>query len=349
MKKYFVTSVILALFGAVSVTAQTSSITDDPTGKTVTVESTALYEHGYNAEAVKSGAIDAREVVDSVMVTSVMNYFVMPDKYFNTAYFKQDDYGKTNLTHSLFDWKMYNGNLTAIASETPIANPSIAYQSDNHTKTSPWIKVTWGATAGKFTLAMKETPQGVLGACEGLPALIPVVVINKPSIKFDKDFGDEDALFLTDCVDPDDETNGWKGLTDRIINFPVNVTTESGNVRVDYDLVFTPLGGGSPITFSNVTDKWVSVSQTGGKSELPLKIDIAALKTAGLPADAPAFGSYSIEITRITDHVGRKCDVDGIVDDGGGKINESMFTYIILPRPTPGRTYHVPNFFDAIP
>ena len=342
MNKYFVTSAILALLGTVSIIAQPSTITDDPNDKNITVESATLYEHGYNKANIS--AKDAREAVDSVMVTSTMNYFVMPDKYFNTDYFKQNDYGATNLTHSKFNWNMYTGNLSAIPpSATPLASPSITHSVVNSNGTSPWVKVTWN-TVGEFTLSMKETPQGVLGACDGLPALIPVVVINKPKIKFDTQYAEGDDLFLTECVDPEDKKDGWDGLNNRIINFPVMVTTESGNVRVDYDLIFTPLGGGSPITFSNVTDKWVSTST----KELPLEIDIAALKAKGLPDNTPAFGSYHIEITRITDHIGRKSNVDGIVDIGEGDIKENMFTYIILPRPTPGRTYHVPNFFNAL-
>ena len=392
MKKCFLITAILALSAIVSVKAQ--NISHDPVNRNVQVgtDNTAtspvhnkgnLYESGYNAgHNAANATLDPREVRDSVTIGSTMNYFVMPDQYFNPDYFKQNSYGATNLTHSQFNWSMYTGHLTTVTG-TPIASPPVAHQNVNANGTSPWVKVTWGAQGTPtnnapsdignyhYTLVMAETPQGVLGACDGEPATIHVVAIPKPTIRFNdsKDYGgdpnekcDDADLFLTVCTDPEgtpdttkpeSDIGNWNGKDPRTILFPVDVTTQSGNVRVDYNLTFTPLGTSTPITFAKKENQWVSAKT----EELPLNIvhaDIVAASGGSFTSATPAYGSFNIEIVRITDHVSRKSGVDGDVYTGTDSIlgdsdecgSKNVFTYIVLPKPKPGRTFHVPNFFN---
>ena len=370
MSKYFSITVILALAVAFSVSAQ--QIDHEAT----MVEVTATSGDPAHKNKLHDVPTTGREVRDSVTVTSVMSYFVMPDRFFNPAYFGQANYSKTDLTHSQFNWRMYSGYVTvAELTGATLATAGIAPQEANTTNTSPWVKVTWPAEPGQFTLTMAEKPQGVLGDCDGEPALIHVAVIAKPTIRFADGTGyggdptdpcDDSELFLTVCTDPDgtpDTTNpsrdieNWNGRDPRTIMFPVEVTTESGNVRVDYNLKFTPLGGNTPIIFTKRESQLVSA----GTKELPLNIVHADIVTAAagvtgvtFTTTTPAYGSYEIEIVRINDHVGRKSGVDGYVftgkdsklgDPGTPCGSKNVFTYIILPKPKPGRTFHVPNAF----
>ena len=162
------------LFGAPLTFGQTN-ISDTPTDNMVELGGKDLYEHGYNGE----GQDLTREAIDTVMVTSVMNYFVMPDKNYNAAYYNQTNYAATNLTSSEFEWTIGNGS-------------SFAYQSANGgTSTSPWIKVTWGSTLGATTVTVKETPQGLTGTCESQETEIDVWVISKPTAQFASKTGSE--------------------------------------------------------------------------------------------------------------------------------------------------------------
>ena len=215
-------------------------ILSEPTSNKVVLDGKNLYEHGYNS----TGEDLSREGVDTVMVGSKMNYFVMPDTYYNKAYFQQNNYFATNLTKSKFEWTVANG--------------TFAHQSPNTATspgTSPWIKVTWGSTLGATTITMKEIPQGLTAACDGEETTIPVFVIAKPTIGFNQVAGEYAAA---DCYDDVTKLSAF-------YDFPVLVTTSSSQVLVDYSIKRTNLQGSS----TDLPDVTGAVVSSSGLLQIP--------------------------------------------------------------------------------
>ena len=190
------------------------TISDTPSGNNFPLDSKTLYEHGYNSSGVDS----PREDIDTVMVGSVMNYFVMPDKNYNTAYFGQGSYAATNLTSSEFEWIVGNSS-----SFTP--------QSANTTGTSPWIKVTWGSTTGATTIKVKEAPQDVDISCVAEDTEIDVFVIAQPTIGYNLAGYAASQCYNTTAV------------ADADYDFPVSVITSSSQVLVNVSVVKKDLDG----------------------------------------------------------------------------------------------------------
>ena len=215
MNKYFFRQLTVLILGLLLTNvAQTfGQLSDTPPDNKVDVPTTspesphkgALYEHEYY-----SGGQDAtREEVDSVMVTSVMNYFVMPDKNYNTAYFAQSSYTATNLTSSEFVWTVTGGTAGTAVAQTP----NIA------TGTSPWVKITWN-TVGDVTLTVQEVPQGADVSCVASETEIDVAVIARPTIEY------RGGNTASACYD---DTN----VATAEFDFPVTFNTSSSQGLVD--------------------------------------------------------------------------------------------------------------------
>ena len=268
------------------------TISDTPAGNNIPLDSKTLYEHGYNS----SGADSPREDIDTVMVGSVMNYFVMPNRNYNTSYFGQSSYAATNLTVSRFDWTALNGAVTA--------------QAVNTTGTSPWIKVTWGATTGATTVEVQEVPQGLSVSCVSEETTIPVWVIAKPTIGFSQ-VGS--AYAHSECYDETDKLTAF-------YDFPVSVTTSSTQVLVNITVVRKDLESGS--TLSTVT-----------QTDIPVA---SGLFRVGFSD----YGAYEVTITKITDRIARKCDTEGDITGSA-----DTFTFSVMPMPQTGVMYHIPNNF----
>lgn len=216
MKQF--STVVLGLFLLGMTNAFGQNITDNPANHQVTLGK-ALYEHGYNKDNLTSKDTP-REDIDTVMVTSAMDYFVMPDAYYNKAYFQQADYRQTGLTSSQFVWTVTNGTETAQSANTA-------------TGTSPWVTITWGNTTGAATAKMKEVPQGLTAACEGEETTIPVFVIAKPTVGFTQV---SSAYAAAGCYT---DTN----IANAGYDFPVSVTTSSSQVLVNCSVKWTKLDG----------------------------------------------------------------------------------------------------------
>lgn len=269
---------------------------DDPSGKNLPLDSKTLFEHGYNKDNVS--AKDSREDVDTVMVTSVMNYFVMPDTSYNKSYFEQSNYEATNLTKSLFEWTIGNSS-------------SFTHQSANSTSTSPWIKVTWGSTLGKTTIKVKEAPQGLTSpTCEGDETEIDVYVIAQPTIGYNStDFETSDCYTVIN-------------VGSAYYDFPVSVTTSSSQVLVNVSIVKKDLDG--------------NILGTYTENDVPVSSGTFHLEFSDYGSGG--YGIYEVTITKITDHIARKCDVEGLITS-----NEDVFTYSVMPQPKTGTIYHIPN------
>ncbi|MDR1154108.1 MAG: hypothetical protein LBL04_05305 [Bacteroidales bacterium] len=245
------------------------------------------------------------EKIDSVTVGSTMPYFIMPDPLFNTVYFAGASYSATDLTESKFTWTV----------STP-ANGSVTMQNPNDNSTSPWVKIKWNIT-GLVDVSMTEE-QGA--GCESDPVPIPVRVIKKPEIRFGE-ISSERAV--TECV-TDFSTHTY--------DFPVEalsggVISESSDVIVTYNVKFDPLNGDPSSSQPNLT-----ANVSGGAS---FTLDNSVLN---------AHGTYTIVITKVTDRTSRKCTFEGGESEfllGGDDVE--TFVYTMLPKPQPGKAYHVPN------
>jgi len=271
-KRIFLLGGIFFYAGFFTLSGQISNTLTD---RNISLDSKDLYEHGYNKDFTLTPDTP-REDVDTVMVTSVMNYFVMPDVFWNGAYFLQNNYSDTDLTTSIFDWTVTQGSAIA--------------QNPNLTGTSPWVKITWGSTVGAATVTVKEIPQGISDpACDGTPTTIPVHVIAKPTIGFNQ-VGSPSVFSDSECYNNSNVASAY-------YDFPITVTTSSSEVLINYTLVRTDLISGTPTT-STVTD--VSVGVGTGVFQV-------------LFSD---YGEYKVTITQITDRIARKCDVLGDINTG---------------------------------
>ena len=213
-------------------------ISNDPTDHKITLNNT-LYEHGYNKDYMATPD-SPREDVDTVMISSEMDYFVMPDAYYNKTYFLESDYKNTGETSSKFEWTVTNGTAAA--------------QSANATGTSPWVKITWG-TVGATTAKMKEIPQGLATVCDGAVTTIPVFVIDKPTIGFN-------ALTASDCYDD-------SNIGSASYNFPITVNTGSSQVLIDYTVYRTDLLTGIKAAYASKNN----VEVTNGTGILNIVFD----------------------------------------------------------------------------
>jgi hypothetical protein len=317
MNKFFVTTLMIGgfLIGATNSYAQ---LVDDPVDKKVELDAKDLYEHGYNKDNAVSQDLP-REARDSVMVGSTMNYFVMPDRNYNSDYYAQgQDYMATGLTKSEFVWAVDAASFAA----------SITAQNPNGTGTSPWVKIVWGTTRGNAKITIEEVPVGVTGSCSGEEAEIPVTVISKPEIGFtdQADQGDPPKFEIVECQAADGSGN----LVGYSLSLPVTVTTESCEIKVKYTLVHTPLGGvAQPSVEGTVQMTIVSEVNDGGIKTV----------TGILSIPVTLHGTYEVTIEEMTDRIARKCDVLGNV------LAADEFTYSVLPQPAKPRPFHVPNNF----
>jgi hypothetical protein len=277
---------------------------------------------------------------DTVTVTSVMQYFVTPDRNFNAAYYAPSFVpSATHLTSSYFNWTLTSGmgGITHRNSNTGIGGGVVSSPS------SPWVNVNWTAL-GNATLSVTE--RGYVGTigCEGNSTTIPVRVIMKPEIGFrpEPTPGTSDERFeIVECVS---ET----ALTaTHTLEVPIRVRTETDEATVDikYSVIFTPwgnlppstIGVGTPTSFGNVG---VAVDS---------KTTSAGVKTimGFLNHDVTNYGYYDIVITSITDRISRKCfydDIGEILNETGAIPNfKSAFRMVVIPAPDAGRMFHVPN------
>jgi len=295
------------------------NISESPSGNNIELGGKTLYERGYNHEA---GPNAPREARDSVMIGSMMNYFVMPDRFYNSSYFGQNDYAATNLTRSRFVWEV----------DAPSFATAITPQIPNTTGSSPWVKITWNNTRGDAYIKIREQPQtGLQITCDGVETTIPVTVISKPVIQFVPKgaLGDE-KFEIVDCI-PVGEQGELLNVT---VDFPITVQTESSQLMVDYELVFINLEG-NRTSLPNVSDFPITVETSSSDNGI-------ATITGTLSLTVSQYGAYEMTITKITDRIARKCDTEGIVVDAS---NANVFTYTVIPQPRAGRTYHVPNNF----
>ena len=241
MNKFFLKPLIVLVAGMflTNVTPIFGQISDTPTGKNISLDSKTLYEHGFNKDNLTAPPSD-REIRDSVTVGAVMNYFVMPDKNYNAAYFAGGSYAATNLTTSQFNWTVGNGS-------------AIAPQAANTTGTSPWVKVTWAAPLGATTVKVKEAPQGLSGTCDSQETTIDIEVIAKPTVAFT---GKSGLFEDSDCYD---ETALGSGIA---YDFDLTVSSQSSQLLVSYTVTKDGLA------YPSLNGTNVPVTMAGGKIAL---------------------------------------------------------------------------------
>jgi hypothetical protein len=214
MKQLLIRSSILAFIATANLWGQT------PPDK-VEISGTDYYRHEYNA----SGHEPAREVRDSVTVTSVMTYFALPDRSLSPDYDYTTSAGIHDFTklNTTFAWSLHNAYGTV---------PSIAVAI---------VDIAWH-TVGIDTLKVREIAN-ISASCIGDEVKIPIAVIARPSIAFDQVSG---QYSLVDCV---------PGVTNTNIHshsFMVTTTTSSSQLVVTYNLEITK--GASTTTSSGIAN-----------------------------------------------------------------------------------------------
>ena len=227
MRKLTNISIILLLCSGI-VYGQTTPPTS------VVIDSKTYYQHGYNSVG---GPDRPEEIRDSVTVTSVSKYFVLPNPFVSPLYNPTNALVFTNV-NSTFPWTLRNslGTIT----------------NGNNT---PLITVTWGNTTGIDSVRVTETPTQLGAVCIGSGTSIPVAVIAKPTIAFNQV---NSAYADSTCFTPAELLAGV------LRNFAVTATTQSAQLQVDYTVtrngvaypalngtnVPVAVGGNISITFS---------------------------------------------------------------------------------------------------
>ena len=311
-RKYLIVAIIL-FSGICNIFGQMP----DPLPVTISLDKAGYYQHGYNS--ANTGAPDSpREDRDSVMVGASMNYFVAPDRFYNSAYYAQSAYTNTILTKSKFTWTIPNG--------------TISYQNQNATSTSPYVTITWtgpSASPSTDTIRVVETPVEYNGfvlpvgsICPGAEVKIPVTVIPKPSVMFGVVSGTRES---SECADFDPGQADGAGNIYPVFNFPI-VPVSAGNISEADGVVIT-----YTITKDNDTEG----------PELTKKITGAKTNSMNLPVKFSDFGKYVVTIKSITDRIAQKCNIT--TDNVSTTQTDNQFTYYVLPQPNAGKTYHIPN------
>ena len=218
--------------------------------------------------------------------------------------------------------------LTVSASVT--SNAALYYQWYNSaTASNTDGTAVFGATSSDFTIPAMLTAGTYYYFCEvsatGDAASVrsdaaTVNVYIKPTIGFSQ-VGS--AYADAECYGETAETVFY--------DFPVNVATSSGDVKIDINIVKKDMMGNTSAS-SPFTVTEISVSTLTGTFRLDF--------TGYTEADANVYGVYEVTITKITDSITRAYHAEGDINAG-----QDVFIYSVLPQPETGPVYHVPNNF----
>jgi hypothetical protein len=311
---------MLSFFAATALFAQAPPVT-------VTIDTRVHYQHGNNKDFTTGTPDLPREARDSVMMGATMHYFVMPDTAFNRAYANAgkadaDNWiGGTASTKSSFAWSITPA--TPIGTVTPVLPNS-------GTSTSPHVTILWtgvSAATPVDTIVFVETPKEYKGValpagsvCDGNPVKIPITSIHQPNVMFG--VNENSTRDTVVCA----ESNvGIK------LNLPLaglgaggnygSVISEASGVTIDYTIA---KDGGTPVA---ETAKFPSLKTAAYRWKLPVS----------------DYGVYEIVITKITDRIATKCN---ITDNNVSLTTaDNTYTYVVMPKPASGPTYHIPNNF----
>ena len=174
----------------------------------VDIDGKDYYQHGYNGAGDPS-LPKSQEERDSVTVTSVIKYFVLPDPTISPDY-DPDDATEFTDVKSTFTWSLWSTSTTPLGSTDG--------------STTPIITVTWGSVTGVDSVKVTEVPD-ISAACAGKGTTIPVAIIKKPEIAFtiNGSIYADSACYTQAEVDAEIS-----------IPFPMTVSTQSSQVWVDY-------------------------------------------------------------------------------------------------------------------
>jgi hypothetical protein len=173
----------------------------------VEIDGKDYYRHGYNSTGGGTVQQSPQEDRDSVTITSVMKYFVLPNPTVSPDYTVTDLLNFTDVK-SVFQWSLAN-------------DPAVIGATDG--STTPIVTVLWNAL-GVDTLKALEVPD-MGAACAGSGTKIPVTVIRKPEIAFEP----RNSVYADSaCYTQTQVTAGVP------IIFDMDVVTDSWLVEVDY-------------------------------------------------------------------------------------------------------------------
>lgn len=172
---------------------------------------------------------------------------------------------------------------------------------------SNYVSLEWGATGAK-TVSVTEVANS--GSCSAAAArTMGVLVIAAPTVYFGDDTGLEDV-----CATGTDGS-----LNPSVSDVGVSFTSEVAGAR-DMKLTYDLAG---PAGFSAVSDHEVSIDEGAGS------FTVAQTLTH--------YGTYTLTLKGATDRISVKSGITGGLGTG------TVYTINIVPTPTTGEIYHVPN------
>ncbi len=183
----------------------------------VELDSKEYYRHGYNKNGgpynnplPSPGEAECR---DSVTISSVVKYFVLPDPTIspNYKYTSQAEIMTVSNLNSTFGWSLYQGTTLGTLSSS----------------TTNIIEVTWKGI-GIDSVKVKETPK-VSTSCAGKETVIPVAVIDKPTFTFG--VGPGTTSYVDGGCFTKDEIDAKVSYP-----FPINTSSTSSQLIITYSI-----------------------------------------------------------------------------------------------------------------
>lgn len=268
---------------------------------------------GFNASAQQKDAnLTVDQTVDQyVTVNKAMPYYVTPDAYFNPNYIAPG-------------WSVTSSFLWSFS-----VNPAV-FNFSSTTAINPDITI---GTVGNYTLNVVET--SVDGCADATPTQLAVHVIAVPSFDFGgrPDITQCGAIAVAQDVLFDIANNGADAV-DGTGDYLVDWTYVVENMLADK---VTP--DGAPIT--NTTNTDVSFTTSGAGK---------VLVNQTFPIQNNKVTRYTFTLTGINEAVSRRSDyiaplgrslVGAFTNYAPGADN--TYVVMVLPAPTTGPIYHVPN------
>lgn len=272
----------------------------NPAPTNATLETTLLQKHGNNS----GGSFTATELVDSLTVGAVnVKYFVYPDSAISPSYDVTTSYNAN--IRSDFAWSVTGPSSVGLSIDTV----------DNNYHNN-YAKITFPSTIGDYTVSVVETAKA--SSCSGSAKSFLARLIAAPTVT-------GGAAVAVPCPS-----------TATPYNLNVPTITLSGvstsvlaagaqQVRITYTLT-GPTNDAGALGTIGVANTVLNLTENTATPTL----DLSALN--GM-IDYP--GTYTLDISNITDRISRKSAVD---NDPNVTV-----TFTVSRRPVSGPIYHVPN------
>jgi hypothetical protein len=297
MKKSTILKVIAIL--GITVLGYMGVFAQTPSPSTVSLETTTMQRHGVNS----SGNPTVMESIDSLTIGAVdVKYFVYPDSAISPLY----NIGVTG----------YNANINSDFTWSVTPNTGVSIDTVEAAYHNNYAKITYPSTLGDYTVQVIETAKS--SSCQGTAKSFIARLIAIPNVT-----GGSAAV-----VSCPSSATPYNMNVPTITLAGVSTSVIAGGaqqVRITYTLTGPVDDAGTLGTIGTAN----TVLNLAENTASPV-LDLSALN--GM-IDYP--GTYTFDISNITDRISRK---SGVNNDPNVSIS-----FIVSRRPVTGPIYHVPN------